>query len=290
MPEMKICPNCGKEILAVAKKCKYCGTWIAPKHDFHCPVCCEVIPEDSIICPVCHERLRPDPEPDTTPTQAPDPVHETAEAESVRENTIKKTEEQFWSSSVSIIPPKKRRWIIPTIISALVIGLCAFLLLRPVVESGHSSTVENNVSESFDLAGEAIAGYGDKERATIYEYAYSGRLFNEMESHVILLHYTSFPVDDDGDGWFDVSGDYSYPEWQKNGSFSFEGRSSGGRIILFTENNELFDLMSSDKGFVLKGEWYKYKSNDDRERDRGSWTKHLKVELNVATPSTLNTK
>ena len=63
MPEMKICPNCGKEILAVAKKCKYCGTWIEPKHEFRCPVCCEVIPEDSVICPVCHERLRPDPDP-----------------------------------------------------------------------------------------------------------------------------------------------------------------------------------------------------------------------------------
>lgn len=33
MSETKICPNCGKEILAVAKKCKYCGTWVEPKKE-----------------------------------------------------------------------------------------------------------------------------------------------------------------------------------------------------------------------------------------------------------------
>ena len=134
MSEMKICPNCGKEILAVAKKCKYCGTWIAPKHDFHCPVCCEVIPEDSIICPVCHERLRPDPEPDTTPTQAPDQVHETAEAESVREEKAEKEPEKQSEipAPLSSAPGKGKKWIIPAVIAALVAGMCAaVLLLRP---------------------------------------------------------------------------------------------------------------------------------------------------------------
>lgn len=63
MNETKKCPFCGKEILAIAKKCKYCGQWLekpddaGKKHERHCPVCDEVIPEDAKICPYCNEPL-----------------------------------------------------------------------------------------------------------------------------------------------------------------------------------------------------------------------------------------
>ena len=184
-----------------------------------------------------------------------------------------------------------KTWIYVCSVGALVaLGTAILFLLRkpsmqtdgPQTDAVEFSQSSNMDAAEFDFAGEAIAGYDEEDRATIYEYTYSGRLFSETESHGIVLHYTEFPVDDDGDGWFDVSGGYHYPEWQKNGEFSLDGRTSGDRLLLFTENGELFDLMSYDRGFVLKGEWYKYRSNDDRDRDRGSWTKHLQVELKVA--------
>ena len=121
MPEMKICPNCGKEILAVAKKCKYCGTWIEPKHEFRCPVCCEVIPEDSVICPVCHERLRPDPEP--APAPEPEIVVEEAISAPVAPDHPKTPE-----AKPRLFPWK---WICGSVAAVLVIGLVAFLVLKP---------------------------------------------------------------------------------------------------------------------------------------------------------------
>lgn len=53
MSETKICPYCGGEILAVAKKCKHCGQWLLVK----CPFCDEDIPAGSVICPECGESL-----------------------------------------------------------------------------------------------------------------------------------------------------------------------------------------------------------------------------------------
>ena len=65
MSETKICPHCGGEILAVAKKCKHCGQWLdenAPKPSLtliRCPYCDEDIPADSVICPECGESIPP---------------------------------------------------------------------------------------------------------------------------------------------------------------------------------------------------------------------------------------
>lgn len=56
------CPNCGKIIKRLAKKCKYCGKWLNEevKEDKQiriCPYCKEEIPEDVKKCPVCGDTL-----------------------------------------------------------------------------------------------------------------------------------------------------------------------------------------------------------------------------------------
>lgn len=63
MKKTKICPECGKEVLEVAKKCKYCGYWFdaeyqpeeVPKR--RCPICDEIIPDDVSVCPYCDETI-----------------------------------------------------------------------------------------------------------------------------------------------------------------------------------------------------------------------------------------
>lgn len=62
MEETKTCPKCGKEVLAVAKKCKHCNYWFENKDSVapgyrRCPICNEIIPDDVTICPCCDEPI-----------------------------------------------------------------------------------------------------------------------------------------------------------------------------------------------------------------------------------------
>lgn len=62
MGSMKICPQCGKEVLEVAKKCKHCGHWFDNETPLaagfrRCPICDEIIPDDVKVCPCCDETI-----------------------------------------------------------------------------------------------------------------------------------------------------------------------------------------------------------------------------------------
>lgn len=58
--ETKKCPYCGEEILAVAKKCKFCKKWLNEEpstKEIECPVCAEQIDADAAVCPCCNEPI-----------------------------------------------------------------------------------------------------------------------------------------------------------------------------------------------------------------------------------------
>ena len=86
--KVKICPYCGEEILAVAKKCKHCGEWLDKETEtepamVECPVCGEQIEESADICPFCKEKVK-----DEKETSVPSIVETKDNAGGADENNI----------------------------------------------------------------------------------------------------------------------------------------------------------------------------------------------------------
>lgn len=107
MEQNKKCPACGQYVLAVARKCKYCGHWFDEEKSSgedarRCPVCDEIIPKDVSICPFCNEPVGKEPvEPgpdDIQPEEVPYHVHEQeidSEPDTYENPPKKKTEALF---------------------------------------------------------------------------------------------------------------------------------------------------------------------------------------------------
>ena len=105
MEETKICPKCGKEVLAVAKKCKYCDYWFEKKDSAtpryrRCPVCSELIPDGASVCPYCDEPV------EITET-APTPI-EAAASTDVRYNPVREETRNMEPDRPEVKPEDKK--------------------------------------------------------------------------------------------------------------------------------------------------------------------------------------
>lgn len=232
MSETKICPHCGGEILAVAKKCKHCGQWLdedAPKPSqdlIRCPICDEEIPADSVVCPECGEPLPPkDVAPEVLPSE----------------------------------PPQKKssKWWVP-LLALLVIGGCIYYFLNDrddkndytYSRSSSSSSVESvetteqkpyipaptdEVLEQWDVAHnmKAIDKMGELYADTVYYYQSSYTLTKVLNSkqklfdqnplfhqesqnvRIVPVDNVSYKFEFDKNVWVDYSDDAykTYPSY-----------------------------------------------------------------------------
>lgn len=116
MEQNKKCPACGQYVLAVARKCKYCGHWFDEEKSSgedtrRCPVCDEIISKDVPVCPFCNEPVENEPV---------EPVPDEMQAEEVQ--TLLHESESSTESDMHPNPPIKK-------IEALFIGIGAILTL-----------------------------------------------------------------------------------------------------------------------------------------------------------------
>lgn len=157
MSETKICPHCGGEILAVAKKCKLCGRWLDEKdqnpatNNVKCPICDESIPVGSATCPECGELLTP-----------VNPAPEVVQSESTRK--------------------KKSTWCIIAILGGLaMIAAIAFLGGTKRIRSGQDVTKESLALDQYPAHG--MSG----------NYHFEGKI-GEYPIHMELLFKSDYTV------------------------------------------------------------------------------------------------
>lgn len=271
MPETKKCPNCGETILAVAKKCKYCGTWIEPKKEFRCPVCCEVIPEDSEVCPVCHERLKVEPAQSTVEETSPT-INQMGQ-ESLRENATEMTHSSLKKHALV----KKNKWLFIIVAAVLALSIAVFFIIKPKT---NVDRFLDGIQEELpiDEDGTSVSPAGTWYSMTGYITSDSGKKYD------IDMELTVSFVGSEEEG-FSTEGSYHYASQSENNRISLSGTKLSGQyglsqILLYSAGGtERFVLALDSSNREMDGYWFQYDDIDSCMADSDNYSKRFAVTL-----------
>jgi len=141
MEEVKRCPYCDEEILAIAKKCNHCGEWLVK----NCPYCDEEILSIAVKCKHCGEWLNNN-ERNEMLTQQPSQIDEEEDMDIATEDLTTDTSPLLQQPSH---PHKK--WVLfagISIVIIIILNVVITFFVKTTKEQEKNDTIVSSVNSS----------------------------------------------------------------------------------------------------------------------------------------------